>query len=67
MKKVGVGRLQLRQGGKHLILVKGRRDKTIKFHANDLMDHEVEVYVEDLGASKKKILRVCRPRLGGLR
>jgi hypothetical protein len=67
MKKVGKGRLQLRLGGKHLILVRGRKNKSVMFSAGNLMDHEVEVFVNDLGESKRKRIRECEPRPGGLK
>ena len=55
LKKIGEGRLQLRQSGKHLLLTHGRKCMATKFKADKFIDSEVIVYVEVV--SKEKIKR----------
>lgn len=59
---IGKGRLQLRQSGKHLVLMAGFKDAAVKFKAAKFIDQEVELYVKVTG-KKARVKRISPPRL----
>ncbi len=59
---IGKGRLQLRQSGKHLVLMTGFKDAAVKFKAAKFIDQEVELYVRPTGKTAR-VKRVSPPRL----
>lgn len=59
---VGKGRLQLRQSGKHLVLMKGFKDTAVPIRAGKFVDQEVELYVKPTGKAAR-VKRVSPPRL----
>ena len=59
---VGKGRLQLRQSGKHLVLMTGFKDVAVKFKAEKFIDSDVEIFVRLTGKLARK-KRVSPPRI----
>lgn len=59
---VGKGRLQLRQSGKHLVLMTGFKDSAVKLKAGKFVDQEVELYVRPTGKAAR-VKRVSPPRI----
>lgn len=59
---IGKGRLQLRQSGKHLVLMTGFKDTAVKFKAGKFVDQEVELFVV-LTGKKERVKRISPPRL----
>ena len=51
----------LRQSGKHLILVQGRRDRVKRFKADEMVGKEVVVFAAYVCESSKKKVRNCKP------
>lgn len=62
---VGKGRLQLRQSGKHLVLMQGFKDSSVSFKADKFLDQEVEVYIRVSGVAPREKRRRS-PRIGVL-
>lgn len=59
---IGRGRLQLRQSGKHLVLMTGFKDTAVKFKAAKFIDCDVEIYVKSTG-KKARAKRISPPRI----
>ncbi len=59
---IGKGRLQLRQSGKHLVLMTGFKDAAVKFKAAKFIDQEIELYVRPTG-NKVRVKRISPPRI----
>jgi formylmethanofuran dehydrogenase subunit E len=61
-KIIGKGRLQLRQSGKHLVLMSGFKDKAVRIKGEKFLDQEVELYVRVTG-KKERVKRASTPRI----
>ena len=59
---IGRGRLQLRQSGKHLVLMAGFKDSAVRFKADKFVDKEIEVYVK-MSGDEPRVKRRSVPRI----